>query len=100
MEHIAFDRYLTTQSQHGLFHGAVLVRQNGATLLDRGYGAADRGRPNSPETAFQIASISKQFTAAAILLLQEGGRSLSRTASRPGYPTAPRRGSRSRCTTY
>ena len=41
----------------------------------RGYGTADRtdGRPNTPETAFQIASISKQCTAAAILLLQEWG---------------------------
>jgi hypothetical protein len=101
MEHRALDRCLTAPSPHGPFQAAVLVRHHGATLLDRGYGAADRGRgrPNTPQTAFQIASISKQFTAAAILLLQGGARSRSRTACRPGYRTAPRRGSRSRCTT-
>ena len=61
------------QSWESSFTGSVLVRQAGKTLLNRGYGDADRasGGPNTPETAFQIASISKQFAAAAILLLQE-----------------------------
>ncbi len=69
------DANLTKQSQQGQWTGSVLVRQQGRTLLDRGYGAANRedDRPNTPDTVFQIASISKQFTAAAILLLQEWG---------------------------
>ncbi len=72
---MALDAYLAEQSRQGLLNGSVLVRQDGETLLDRGYGMADRmhRRPNTPETVFQIASISKQFAAAAILLLQERG---------------------------
>lgn len=73
--HTTLEAYLAEQSRQGQFQGAALVRRAGETLLDRGFGAADRahGRPNTPETAFQIASISKQFAAAAILLLQESG---------------------------
>ncbi len=69
------DAYLTDQSRCGRFSGAVRITRRGQILLDQGYGAADRqrGRPNTPQTAFQIASISKQFTAAAVLLLQERG---------------------------
>lgn len=73
--YLAHDAYLAEQNQFAQFHGTALVRHGGETLLDRGYGAADRaqGRPNMPETIFQLASISKQFTAAATLLLQERG---------------------------
>jgi CubicO group peptidase (beta-lactamase class C family) len=69
------DADLREQSRRGRFSGAVCVSQRGHILLDQGYGTADceQGRPNTPQTAFQIASISKQFTAAAVLLLQERG---------------------------
>src|SRR5579884_184421 len=69
------DTSLFDRTLEGRFNGAVLVRHAGRTLISRGYGQADRGhgRPNTPQTAFQIASISKQFAAAAILLLQESG---------------------------
>jgi CubicO group peptidase (beta-lactamase class C family) len=69
------DAYLAAQSQSGQFQGTVLVRLTGETLLDQGYGAADRTQdlPNTPATLFQLASISKQFAAAAILLLQQRG---------------------------
>jgi CubicO group peptidase (beta-lactamase class C family) len=66
--------FLTQQARRGCFSGAVLVRQGGAALLDRSYGVADRatGRLNAPATAFQIASVSKQVAAAAILLRETG----------------------------
>ncbi|MFI5272689.1 MAG: serine hydrolase domain-containing protein [Ktedonobacterales bacterium] len=69
------EAYLAGQSQQGQLSGSVLVRHEGTTLLDAGYGLAEHGtaRPNTPETAFQIASVSKQLAAAAILLLQEQG---------------------------
>jgi len=53
------------------FSGAVLVARDGQVLLDRGYGQASREWriPNTPDTRFRLASISKQFTAAAVLLL-------------------------------
>lgn len=57
------------------FTGAVLVAQRGAVLLDRGYGLANRewDIPNTPATRFRIGSITKQFAAVAILLLEERG---------------------------
>jgi CubicO group peptidase (beta-lactamase class C family) len=58
------------------FTGAVLVARHGEILLDQAYGLANREWqiPNMPSTRFRIGSITKQFTAAAILLLEEQGR--------------------------
>jgi len=55
---------------------AVLVAQDGKVLFEMGYGLADRGRhlPVTPQTQFRIGSITKQFTAASILKLQEQGK--------------------------
>lgn len=55
---------------------AVGVIEGGRLVHARGYGAADlsTGRPITPRTAFNIASMSKQFTAAAIGLLIADGR--------------------------
>jgi len=55
---------------------AVGVSRDGERLLAKGYGLAnlDHGVPNSPDTVFDIGSVSKQFTAAAVLLLAEEGR--------------------------
>lgn len=58
------------------FMGTVLVVKDGHTLIDQGYGSADLewSIPNSPTTKFRLGSITKQFTAASILLLQERGK--------------------------
>ena len=50
---------------------AVGVAVDGLTVLERAYGMADleHGVPNKPETIFEGGSVSKQFTAAAIMLL-------------------------------
>jgi len=55
---------------------AVLVAQNGKILFEKCYGLADRERhvPVMPQTTFRIGSIGKQFTASAILKLQEKGK--------------------------
>lgn len=54
------------------FWGAVLVARKGVVLLAKGYGMADHEKtPNTPLTLFELASTSKQFTAAAILHLQQ-----------------------------
>jgi CubicO group peptidase (beta-lactamase class C family) len=57
------------------FMGSVLVAKGHRILINRGYGWADLEwhAPNGPDTKFRIGSITKQFTAAAILLLQERG---------------------------
>ena len=68
------DAYLETCAVFG-FSGCALVQQDGKLLLRKGYGLARPylGTPNTPETLYDIASASKQVTAAAILLLESRG---------------------------
>lgn len=57
------------------FWGAVVVADGGKVLLEKGYGDAggDRGRIG-PDSWFDVGSVSKQFTAAAVLRLAERGK--------------------------
>lgn len=57
------------------FSGAVAVARNGDVLLAEGYGALSCAgdEPVSAETPFYAASLSKAFTAAAVLKLEERG---------------------------
>lgn len=65
------DAYLTSMESIAHFMGAVLIQHAGQTLLCKGYGYAAEGVRNTPSTIFQIASLTKQFTAAAIMKLHE-----------------------------
>ena len=57
------------------FEGAVLIAQNKDIILAKGYGLCDRKNPDSGQiqinTTFEIGSITKQMTAAAIMQLAE-----------------------------
>jgi CubicO group peptidase (beta-lactamase class C family) len=55
---------------------SVAVEKDGKIIFEKGYGSADLeyNIPNSPTTVFHIASVSKQFTAFSILLLQGEGK--------------------------
>lgn len=57
------------------FSGAVLIARKDQVLLEKGFGLADReeGIPVAPDTIFTVGSITKQFTAAAILKLEMKG---------------------------
>ena len=68
--------YLTPFAETGNLSGVVLVARHGRVLMRESYGMAnyELNVPNSPLTRFHIASVSKVFTAAAILQLQEQGR--------------------------
>lgn len=70
------DEILSRMAADETFSGSVLIAQDGQVLLSRGYGSADRelGISNSPQTRFFIGSVTKQFTAMAILILQSQGR--------------------------
>lgn len=70
----AVDGYLTAITPYG-FSGALLVAKDGDVLLEKGYGMADAqsGVPNTASTVFTTGSITKQFTAAAILTLEMDG---------------------------
>jgi CubicO group peptidase (beta-lactamase class C family) len=64
--------YLANKS----FMGTVLVARGDRILLDKGYGSANLewNIPNTPTTKFRLGSVTKQFTAASILLLEERGK--------------------------
>jgi CubicO group peptidase (beta-lactamase class C family) len=58
------------------FMGSVLVARGSDVILSKGYGFANLewDVPNTPATKFRLGSITKQFTAASILLLEERGK--------------------------
>src|SRR5262245_6316850 len=66
------EAYLKPFVETGNLTGTVLVARKGRVLLRHSYGLANYELqvPNSPETRFRVASVSKAFTAAAILQLQ------------------------------
>ena len=74
---------------------AAIVVKDGQTLLRKGYGLAnvELGVPIQPEMVFRIGSVTKQFTSAAVLLLEQDGK-LKRddeiTRFLPDYPTKGR----------
>jgi len=70
------DKYLNTAVESGKFSGSILIARNGKVLLSKGYGMANRelNVPNTPQMKFRIGSLSKQFTAMAIMILQERGK--------------------------
>lgn len=71
---LKIDRYLSAMASLG-FSGAIIVEHGGEVVLRKGYGLADREarRPYTPETVQTHGSITKQMTAAAILLLESRG---------------------------
>jgi CubicO group peptidase (beta-lactamase class C family) len=64
---------LTSPGEPG---AAVLVRKDGRTVFERGYGVTDfrTERPIDGRTNFRLASVTKQFTAAALMLLVRDGK--------------------------
>jgi len=71
----AIDMSLQRASMFG-FSGAVLLSYKGEIILRKGYGFADRVQeiPITSDTAFAVASITKTFTAAAVLKLEQLGK--------------------------
>jgi len=70
------DSYMNNIVNAGWFQGAILVARDGQLIISKGYGMADaeHGTPNTAQTRFRLASITKQFTAAAIVILQARGK--------------------------
>ena len=70
------DQVIRASSDADAFSGAVLVARDGRILLDQGYGLANRewNIPNDGDVKFRLGSLSKQFTAVAIMLLNQQGK--------------------------
>ena len=69
------DAYLASRASRGEFSGSALVARGGQVMLSKGYAMSEvsEAAGNTPRTRFMIGSVTKQFTATAILLLQERG---------------------------
>lgn len=69
------DMHMTQLAENG-YSGAVMVMRGDEVVLSKGYGVADRtrGLVATERTLFQLASVTKPITAAAILKLQMEGR--------------------------
>jgi CubicO group peptidase (beta-lactamase class C family) len=85
------EAFVQAHLANGKFAGAVLVARGDKVLFQGGYGMANQELdvPNTPETVFRLGSLTKQFTAAAILQLQDQGLlDINDTVDRylPGYP--------------
>ena len=70
------DEYLTAHARQGRFSGSVLVARDGQPVFSRGYGMAnlEHDVPNTAQTKHRLGSLTKQFTAMAVMMLQERGR--------------------------
>ncbi|WP_315818229.1 serine hydrolase domain-containing protein [Paraflavitalea speifideaquila] len=69
-------KYLEAQAAINHFSGVVLVSNKGTVVVEKAYGLANRewNMANTLQTKFRIGSITKQFTAAAIMQLYESGK--------------------------
>ncbi len=70
------DSLFNSQVAHDQFSGSVLIAKDGHILLAKGYSMANWQTqvPNTPLTRFYLGSVTKEFTAMAILLLQQRGK--------------------------
>src|SRR5262245_6549438 len=73
------------------FMGSVLVARGTEVLFNKGYGSANLEWqiPNTPTTKFRLGSVTKQFTAASILLLEERGKLKVEDPVKKYMPDAP-----------
>ena len=67
------DGYLKTELNRERFAGSVIVARSNQIVFMHSYGLANRelAVANAPNTKFRLASVTKQFTALCILILQE-----------------------------
>ena len=85
------DAYLAPLLDTNNFSGVIFAARGDRVVLNKGYGLAsiEHSLRNGPDTVFHIASVSKPFTSAAIMLLQEDGKLDVRAPLRailPDYP--------------
>jgi len=70
------EELMTVEMKSDHFNGAILITRNGKVLVSKGYGMSnvEDETPNTPLTKFRIGSLTKQFTAMVIMMLQERGK--------------------------
>jgi CubicO group peptidase (beta-lactamase class C family) len=86
------DRVMRANTQPNAPGLALLVARDGRIVFEKGYGLANirDKRPVTPETIFRIGSVTKQFTATAILLCEEDGKLRTEDTLDKFFPGFPR----------
>lgn len=89
-----FDQYLGAEHKVANFNGSVLVAKHGAVIYQKalGYRDPDYKQLLNPQSVFELASISKQFTATGILQLKEAGKLKLSDTLRQYFPELPYNG--------
>src|SRR3989441_1711998 len=85
------DQIVQPYVQNKTFMGSVLVARGGEVIFSKGYGSANLewDVPNTPGTKFRLGSVTNQFTAASILLLEERGKLSVTDPVKKHLPGAP-----------
>ncbi|MEI9909560.1 MAG: serine hydrolase domain-containing protein [Bacteroidota bacterium] len=85
------DEFVTGQQQHFRFNGNVLVAENGKIVFQKSYGYADFDSQCmlNDSSVFELASVSKQFTATGILILKDNGKLKLTDSLRQYFPELP-----------
>ena len=85
------DQVVRAYADNKQFMGSILVARAGHVIFDKGYGYANLewAIPNDPATIFRLGSLTKQFTAASILLLEERGKLKTSDPVSAYLPDAP-----------
>jgi CubicO group peptidase (beta-lactamase class C family) len=85
------DQIVQSYVSNNQFMGTVLVARGDQVLFSKGYGSANLewNLPNTPNTKFRLGSLTKQFTAASILLLEERGKLKVEDPVKKYLPDAP-----------
>jgi CubicO group peptidase (beta-lactamase class C family) len=88
---VKLDAFLSGQANHYNFNGNVLVAENGEIVFQKSYGFADfdTKRLLNDSSVFELASVSKQFTATGILLLKDKGKLKLTDSLRQYFPELP-----------
>ena len=75
VDYVKVATYLNNLSQNDKFSGVVLIAEEGKVKFEKAYGNKNNEKkiPNQTNTIFELASVSKQFTAMTIMMLQEKG---------------------------
>jgi len=86
------EQIANSYTPNSAFMGMVLVTDGDQVLLDKGYGMAvlEWNIPNTPDTKFRLGSVTKQFTAALILMMQQDGRLNVNNPVNKYLPDAPK----------
>jgi CubicO group peptidase (beta-lactamase class C family) len=70
------DEYMQAEMRVNGFSGTILLARKGTPVIAKGYGLANAewDIPNTPQTKFRLGSITKQFTAMAVMQVQQQGK--------------------------